>query len=58
MFKNRRAELKITVFGNLNQNNSIQRHVTEAYVEDVTSNVLNRFGVLTFTYDVRNFGSR
>lgn len=54
--KDNKGELKLTVFDILAQNNSISRNVTETYVEDVTSRVLTQYGMLTFTYTLRNFG--
>ncbi len=54
--KDNRGELKLTVFDILAQNNSINRNVTETYVEDVTSRVLTQYGMMTFTYTLRNFG--
>jgi hypothetical protein len=54
--KDRRGDLRITVFDLLGQNNSIQRNVTENYIEDVQTVVLNRFFMLHFTYQFRHFG--
>lgn len=54
-FMNRMAEVKASVFDILNQNNSINRTVTETYIEDTRSNVLNRYFLLTFTYNIRKF---
>ncbi len=53
--KDRRGELKLTVFDLLNQNNSISRNTTSTYIEDVQTTVLKRYFMLTFTYNVRNF---
>jgi vacuolar-type H+-ATPase subunit D/Vma8 len=53
--KDRRAELRLSVFDLLNQNNSIARNVTETYVEDVQTVVLQQFVMLTFTYNIRHF---
>ncbi|WP_338790402.1 outer membrane beta-barrel protein [Bernardetia sp. MNP-M8] len=53
--KDERAELKLTVFDLLNQNNSISRNVTETYVEDIQTQVLNRYFMVSFTYMIRNF---
>lgn len=53
--KNQRGELKFSVFDILNQNNSINRTVTETYIEDVRTRVLNRYFLLTFTYTLRKF---
>ncbi|HEV7381044.1 MAG TPA: outer membrane beta-barrel protein, partial [Dyadobacter sp.] len=54
--KNNAGELKLTVFDILKQNNSISRNVTETYVQDMTSQVLTQYAMLTFTYTLRNFG--
>jgi hypothetical protein len=53
--KNRAGELKVTGFDILNQNTSINRTVTETYVEDSSTNVINRYAMLTFTYTFRKF---
>ncbi len=55
MFKNKRGELKLSVFDVLNQNSNVSRNVTEFYIEDIKSNVLQRYAILTFTYNLRNF---
>ena len=54
--KDNKGELKLTVFDILRQNNSINRNVTETYLEDITSRVLTQYAMLTFTYTLRNFG--
>jgi hypothetical protein len=56
-FKDERAEIKLTVFDLLDQNNSISRNVTETYVEDIQTRVLNRYFMVSFTYMIRNFKS-
>lgn len=56
IFKNQRGELTLSVFDLLRQNNSISRVVTEIFIEDKTVNTLQRYGQLTFTYNLRNFG--
>lgn len=53
--KDRRAELKLSAFDLLSQNNSIVRNVTETYVEDVQTTVLQQFWMMTFTYNIRHF---
>lgn len=53
--KNKAAEIKLSAFDLLNQNNSIARTVTETYIEDNETQVLNRFFMLTLTYNLRNF---
>jgi len=53
--KKQQAELKLAVYDVLNQNQSYSRSVTDIYVEDVRSNVLQRYAMLTFSYRLRNF---
>jgi hypothetical protein len=53
--KNRQAELRLTGFDILNQNTAISRTITETYLEDVRSNNLQRYFMITFTYTLRAF---
>lgn len=55
--KKKQAEVSLSVNDLLKQNTSIQRNVTESYVEDTQATVLQRFFMLTFTYNLRNFTS-
>lgn len=52
--KNKVGEVRLNAFDLLKQNNSIMRNVTETYVEDVRTDVLTRYFMLTFTYNIRN----
>ena len=54
--KKKAAELKLSVFDLLKQNQSIVRTVTGAYIEDAQNQVLRQYFMLTFTYSLRNFG--
>lgn len=54
--KSKRAELRASVFDLLKQNQSIARNVTDSYIEDVQTQVLQQYFMLTFTYTLRNFG--
>ncbi|MFA6233862.1 MAG: hypothetical protein WC824_06710, partial [Bacteroidota bacterium] len=49
------AEIRLTVFDLLKQNNSITRSVTDTYIEDTRTNLLQRYLILTFTWNLRNF---
>jgi hypothetical protein len=51
-----KGELKLSVFDLLKQNQSITRNVTESYIEDLQNKVLSQYFMLTFTYNLRNFG--
>jgi hypothetical protein len=53
--KKQAGELRLNVFDLLKQNNSIARNVSTAYIEDARSQVLTRYFMLTFTYNLRNF---
>ncbi len=53
--KNDAAELKLSVFDILGQNTNISRTITETYLEDVQTTVLQQYLMLTFTYTLRNF---
>lgn len=55
IFANQRGEISLSVFDLLRQNISIRRNVTDILVEDVQSNVLQRYFMLTFTYNLRHF---
>lgn len=53
--KGNAGELSLSVFDILNQNNSINREVTQTFVEDTRTQVLNRYFMLTFTYTLRAY---
>lgn len=55
VFANQRGEISLSVFDLLKQNISIRRNVTDILVEDVQSNVLQRYFMFTFTYNLRHF---
>jgi len=54
--KNQRGELRLSVFDLLDQNQSITRNVTETYIEDVNTKVIQQYFMLTFTLNLKNFG--
>lgn len=55
--KGQRGELQLSVFDLLKQNTSVQRNITEAFIEDIQTQVLQQYFMLTFTYQLRNFGT-
>ena len=55
VFKDKRGEILVSVFDLLEQNNIINRNITPVYIEDITSLVLQRYFMLSFTYNFRNF---
>ena len=58
LFKNKRGEIKLSVFDILKQNVSVTRNVGVNYVEDVRNTALQRFGMLTFTYRFNRMGGK
>ncbi len=57
IFKNERGEITLAINDLLKQNRNITRNITETYVEDLQSNALQQFVMLSFTYNLRNFNT-
>lgn len=55
LFKGDRGEIKISVYDVLNQNDNIQRTVNETYIEDRRTQSIQRYAMLTFSYNLRQF---
>ena len=55
VFKSQRGEISLSVFDLLKENTSLRRNITEIYYEDVQTNVLQQYFMLTFTYNIRHF---
>jgi hypothetical protein len=53
--KNKQAEFRLTVYDLLNQNNSVARTNTDSYIQDSQTNVLNRYYMITFTYNFKKY---
>ena len=56
LFKGQKGEIRLSVFDLLNQNQSISRTVSDNYFEDVNTQVVRQYFMLTFTYNLKNFG--
>ena len=56
LFKKKQGEIRFTVYDLLNQNRSITRDIQQNYIEDTRTDVLRRYFMLTFTYNIRKFG--
>jgi hypothetical protein len=55
VFKNQRGEVSLMVYDLLNQNTNIRRNITETFIEDIQTNVLQQYFMLSFTYNIRRF---
>ncbi len=53
--RSKQLEVKVTAHDILNQNQSIKRDISNNYYQDVTSNVLKPYVMLSFVYDLRLF---
>jgi hypothetical protein len=55
LFSNDVGEIKFEVFDLLNQNESLNKTITETYIEEKTNKILQRYYLLSFTYNLRMF---
>lgn len=55
LLKDKSLDIRISGFDLLNQNRSINREVTETFIEDSQTNALTRYYMLMITYDLRKF---
>lgn len=57
LLKDKRGELKASVFDLLKQNQSVTRTVSGLDIIDERNTVLQQYFMLTFTYNLKNFGT-
>jgi hypothetical protein len=55
LFKNKAGEIKLSGYDLLDQNKSLNRSVTDTYIEDSNTEVLRQYFLLSFTYNLRKF---
>lgn len=53
VFKSQLGEINLAVFDIFNQNNSLSREISDVYLEDRQRNVLQRYLLLSFKYELR-----
>ncbi|MHA7100317.1 outer membrane beta-barrel protein [Roseivirga pacifica] len=51
-----KAEIKLSVFDLLKQNQSISRSVTGSYIQDSQTQILTQYFMLSFVFNIRSFG--
>lgn len=56
--KNHALEAKLSIYDILNQNRSVNRTVTDTYIEDSNTEVLKQYLMLNLTYTLRNFKAK
>jgi hypothetical protein len=55
LFENKRGEISLNVFDLLNRNTALSQRFTANTYEEVLTNALTRYVMLTFTYNIRRF---
>jgi hypothetical protein len=58
LFKNKKATLRMQVFDLLKQNTGFSRNTSQNYIEDISYRVLNRYWLLSFTYNISRFAGK
>jgi hypothetical protein len=56
LFKKQQAMLRLAVYDILKQNAGVSRTITQSYIEDRQTQVLQQYFLLSFVYNLRNFG--
>ncbi|MBP6385230.1 MAG: outer membrane beta-barrel protein [Pseudarcicella sp.] len=51
----KQAEIRLSVFDLLNMNKSIDRHIVNNFTEDMQSNVLKQYFMLTLSYNLKKY---
>lgn len=55
LFKDKRGEIQLSLFDILNQNNSISQNFYDSYYQETNTNILTRYAMLSFSYNIRKF---
>ncbi len=58
ILKDDRGEISLSVFDILNQNNSVSRTTTETYIQDTQTQVLQRYVMINFRYNIQAFKAK
>lgn len=55
LFKNKRGEVQLSMYDILGQNNNVSQNFYDSYYQETNSNVLTRYVMLSFSYNIRKF---
>ncbi len=55
LMRRQEAEITLSAFDLLNRNTNVNRSINERYIQDSQNNALQRYFLLGFTYNLRNF---
>lgn len=58
LMRRQEAEITLSAYDLLNRNTNVNRSINERYIQDTQNNALQRYFLLGFTYNLRNFGGR
>ncbi len=56
LMQRQEAEITLSAFDLLNRNTNVNRSINERYIQDSQNNALQRYFLLSFTYNLRHFG--
>ncbi len=56
LFRNQQGMLRFAVYDLLKQNTSVSRSITQTFIQDTQVEVLQRYCMLSFIYNLRKFG--
>ncbi len=58
MLKEDKGQVKLAVYDILNKNNNVTRYITGNVIYDSRTNVLQRYFMLTYSYNIRSLGTQ
>jgi hypothetical protein len=56
IFKSHLGDIRLSAFDLLNDNSNIQHTITDTYIQDTRTTIVQRYFLLVFTYKLREFG--
>jgi Outer membrane protein beta-barrel family/Carboxypeptidase regulatory-like domain len=58
LFNNKKGTIRLQVFDMLSQNTGFSRSTSQNYIEDISYRVLNRYWLLSFSYNISRFAGK